>query len=106
MNKQTHMWFMNLKETPTCREIYQRFQASKQEEPDIHTRLMRKYDDIPAWWFYSLTVLALTVSLILCTVLNDQVQLPWWGLIFACGMAFVFTLPISIITATTAHASI
>uniref|UniRef100_A0A453PBP1 Uncharacterized protein n=1 Tax=Aegilops tauschii subsp. strangulata TaxID=200361 RepID=A0A453PBP1_AEGTS len=83
------------------REIYHRFRASQQEEPDIHTKLMRKYDDIPAWWFYSLTVLSMTVSLILCTVLKDQVQLPWWGLLFACGMAFVFTLPISIITATT-----
>lgn len=85
------------------KEIYQRFRASRHEKPDIHTKLMRKYDDIPAWWFYSLTVLALAVSLILCTVLNDQVQLPWWGLIFACGMAFIFTLPISIITATTAQ---
>ncbi|VAI59667.1 unnamed protein product [Triticum turgidum subsp. durum] len=83
------------------KEIYHRFRASQQEEPDIHTKLMRKYDDIPAWWFYSLTVLSMTVSLILCTVLKDQVQLPWWGLLFACGMAFVFTLPISIITATT-----
>ncbi|VAI59666.1 unnamed protein product [Triticum turgidum subsp. durum] len=54
------------------KEIYHRFRASQQEEPDIHTKLMRKYDDIPAWWFYSLTVLSMTVSLILCTVLKDQ----------------------------------
>ncbi|CAL5438548.1 unnamed protein product [Camellia sinensis] len=27
--------------------------------------------------------------------------MPWWGLIFACIIAFIFTLPISIITATT-----
>ncbi|XP_037480202.1 oligopeptide transporter 4-like isoform X1 [Triticum dicoccoides] len=83
------------------KEIYHRFRASQTEVPDIHTKLMRKYDDIPAWWFYSLMVLSMTVSLILCTALKDQVQLPWWGLLFACGMAFVFTLPISIITATT-----
>lgn len=89
-----------------CREIYQRFRASQQQDPDIHTKLMRKYEDIPAWWFYSLLLLSMTVSLILCTVLNDQVQLPYWGLLLACGMAFVFTLPISIITATTNQASI
>lgn len=83
------------------KEIYQRFRASQQQDPDIHTKLMRKYEDIPAWWFYSLLLLSMTVSLILCTVLNDQVQLPYWGLLLACGMAFVFTLPISIITATT-----
>lgn len=83
------------------KEIYHRFRASQKEEPDIHTKLMKKYDDIPGWWFYSLLALSMTVSLILCTVLKHQVQLPWWGLLFACGMAFIFTLPISIITATT-----
>ncbi|CAN6253676.1 unnamed protein product [Urochloa humidicola] len=83
------------------KEIYRRFKASQKEKPDIHTKLMEKYDDIPAWWFYSLMALSVTVSLLLCTVLKREVQLPWWGLIFACGMAFIFTLPISIITATT-----
>ncbi|CAL9155519.1 oligopeptide transporter 4-like [Musa acuminata AAA Group] len=83
------------------REIYERFRASYKGKPDIHTRLMKKYENIPEWWFYLLLAVTFTVSLILCIVLNDQVHLPWWGLIFACGMAFVFTLPISIITATT-----
>ncbi|EEE57620.1 oligopeptide transporter 4 [Oryza sativa Japonica Group] len=83
------------------KEIYHRFRASQKEKPDIHTRLMKKYDDIPVWWFYSLMALSMTVALILCTVLKHEVQLPWWGLLFACGMAFIFTLPISIISATT-----
>ncbi|RLN08325.1 oligopeptide transporter 4-like [Panicum miliaceum] len=86
------------------KEIYHRFKASLKEKPDIHTKLMEKYDDIPAWWFYSLMAPSGTASL-LCTVLKPEVQLPWWGLIFACGMAFLFTLPISIITATTNQAN-
>jgi hypothetical protein len=89
-----------------CRDIYHRFRASQQEEPDVHTKLMRKYEDIPAWWFYSVTALSMIVSLILCTVLKDQVQLPWWGFLFACAMAFTFTLPVSIISATTNQASL
>jgi hypothetical protein len=87
------------------REIYYRFKASQKGEPDIHTKLMKRYEDIPGWWFYSLTTLSMAASLILCTVLKHEVQLPWWGLLFACGMAFIFTLPISIITATTNQAS-
>ncbi|WOL19524.1 hypothetical protein Cni_G28322 [Canna indica] len=83
------------------REIHERFRASYVGKPDIHTRLMRKYEDIPGWWFHLLLALTFAVSVILCTVLKDQVQLPVWGLVFACGMAFIFTLPISIITATT-----
>ncbi|KAK0588616.1 hypothetical protein LWI29_003229 [Acer saccharum] len=83
------------------REIYDRFRASYKEKEDIHTRMMRKYKDIPPWWFYLLLAVTLAVSLVLCIVLKDQVQMPWWGLLFAAAMAFVFTLPISIITATT-----
>jgi len=62
---------------------------------------MRKYKDIPSWWFFLLLVVTIAISFVLCTVLNNQVQMPWWGLLFACVIAFSFTLPISIITATT-----
>ncbi|KAF8696989.1 hypothetical protein HU200_036636 [Digitaria exilis] len=86
------------------KDIYRRFRASQKDKdkPDVHTRLMKKsYQDAPGWWFYSLLALSAAVSLVLCTVLKKEVQLPWWGLLFACAMAFAFTLPISIITATT-----
>ncbi|KAK3164847.1 hypothetical protein QOZ80_1AG0025590 [Eleusine coracana subsp. coracana] len=86
------------------KEIYHRFRASQKNsnKPDVHTRLMKhNYEDAPGWWFYALLALSMAVSLLLCTVLKNEVQLPWWGLLFACGLAFVFTLPISIITATT-----
>ncbi|KAF8013883.1 hypothetical protein BT93_I1675 [Corymbia citriodora subsp. variegata] len=83
------------------REIYERYCASHGGKADIHTKLMRRYKDIPSWWFYLLLVASLVVSLALCIFLNDQVQMPWWGLLFACALAFAFTLPISIITATT-----
>nr|CAN81605.1 hypothetical protein VITISV_025060 [Vitis vinifera] len=83
------------------REIYTRFRASQDEKVDIHTKLMKKYEDIPSWWFHLLLTGSVLVSLALCIFLKDEVQMPWWGLIFAAGLAFVFTLPISIITATT-----
>ncbi|XP_061358440.1 oligopeptide transporter 4-like [Gastrolobium bilobum] len=83
------------------REIMERYCASARGKEDIHTKLMRKYKDIPSWWFFVLLGVTLVVSLILCIFLNDQIQMPWWGLIFASALAFIFTLPISIITATT-----
>ncbi|KAI3465134.1 hypothetical protein Pfo_021797 [Paulownia fortunei] len=83
------------------KEIYERFRASHKGKPDIHTRLMKKYKDIPNWWFHVMLLLSLVVSLALCIFMKDEVQLPWWGLIFAAGLALIFTLPISIITATT-----
>ncbi|XP_011003045.1 PREDICTED: oligopeptide transporter 4 [Populus euphratica] len=83
------------------REILQKYRASYKGKEDIHTKLMKRYKDIPSWWFYLLLGVTLIVALALCIFLNDQIQMPWWGLIFASAMAFVFTLPISIITATT-----
>lgn len=83
------------------REIYDRYRASSKGKEDIHTKLMRNYKDIPQWWFYVLLAVTIIISLILCTVLKKDVQLPWWGVLFAAALAFIFTLPISIITATT-----
>ncbi|KAG5612828.1 hypothetical protein H5410_024109 [Solanum commersonii] len=83
------------------KEIVQRFQASYKGKPDIHTRLMMKYKDIPNWWFYLTLALSLALSLVLCIFMKDQVQLSWWGLLLAACLALIYTLPISVITATT-----
>ncbi|KAK1432295.1 hypothetical protein QVD17_09190 [Tagetes erecta] len=83
------------------REIMNQYRASTKGKIDIHTKLMRKYKDIPSWWFHFIVVASFILSLVLCTFMRDQIQMPWWGLILACVMASGFTLPISIITATT-----
>jgi OPT family oligopeptide transporter len=84
------------------REIYDRYRASKTGKMDVHTRLMRKnYRDIPSWWFHFLLIITIIISLALTIFLKKDVQMPFWGLLFAAALAFIFTLPISIITATT-----
>ncbi|KAJ6905648.1 hypothetical protein NC652_023422 [Populus alba x Populus x berolinensis] len=101
----SHLWlrFCNHCRHPYSRGflLWKKYRASYKCKEDIHTKLMKRYKDIPSWWFYLLLGVTLIVALALCIFLNDQVQMPWWGLIFASAMAFVFTLPISIITATT-----
>ncbi|XVE55645.1 hypothetical protein DITRI_Ditri03aG0175100 [Diplodiscus trichospermus] len=83
------------------KEICAQLRASFKGKEDIHTRLMKKYKNIPDWWFYLLLVLTLLLSLAMCIFLKHEIQMPWWGLIFAAGIALAFTLPVSIITATT-----
>lgn len=68
---------------------------------DVHTRLMKNYKDIPSWWFHVLLAVTLLVSLSLTIFMKEDIQMPYWGLLFAAFLAFMFTLPISIITATT-----
>lgn len=84
------------------KEIYQQWRNLGKGKDDVHTRLMKKsYKDIPGWWFHLLLAVSLAVSVAMCIFMKDEVQLPWWGLLIAAAIAMVFTLPISIITATT-----
>ncbi|KAG8369169.1 hypothetical protein BUALT_Bualt15G0123300 [Buddleja alternifolia] len=83
------------------REIYARYRASSKAKKDIHTKLMKNYKDIPSWWFYILLGVTMAVSLALCIFMKKEIQMPVWSLLLAAALAFSFTLPISIITATT-----
>ncbi|XP_022737075.1 oligopeptide transporter 7 [Durio zibethinus] len=84
------------------REIWEQSKASFQEKKiDIHTRLMRKYRQVPEWWFVCILLVNAAATIFACEYYNDQLQLPWWGVLLACGIAIVFTLPIGIITAIT-----
>lgn len=68
---------------------------------DIHNRLMKKYEQVPMWWFLVILVPSIALVLFACEYYKEALQLPWWGVLFACAIAFVFTLPIDVITATT-----
>ncbi|KAK9275181.1 hypothetical protein L1049_022442 [Liquidambar formosana] len=84
------------------REIWQQSKSSFQEKKmDIHTKLMRRYNQVPEWWFWFILVVNIAATIFACQYYNDQLQLPWWGVLLACGIAIFFTLPIGIITAIT-----
>nr|DAD36184.1 TPA_asm: hypothetical protein HUJ06_006824 [Nelumbo nucifera] len=85
-----------------CREIWQQSKSAFQEKKmDIHTRLMSRYNQVPEWWFVCLLAANVAATIFACEYYNDQLQLPWWGVLLACGLAIFFTLPIGVITATT-----
>jgi hypothetical protein len=68
---------------------------------DIHTKLMRKYKQVPEWWFVIILIATIALTMFTCEYYKDQLQLPWWGVLLACSIAIFFTLPIGIITAIT-----
>ncbi|XP_074357081.1 oligopeptide transporter 7-like isoform X2 [Apium graveolens] len=87
------------------REIWEQSKSSfKEKKIDIHTRLMSKYKQVPEWWFLCILVTNIALAIFACEVYNDQLQLPWWGVLLACLIAFFFTLPVGIITAITNQA--
>ncbi|KAM0059911.1 putative oligopeptide transporter, OPT superfamily [Helianthus debilis subsp. tardiflorus] len=86
-------------------EIWEQSKSSfKEKKVDIHTRLMSKYKQVPEWWFWSILVVNITLTIFACEYYNEQLQLPWWGVILACAIAIFFTLPIGILTAITNQA--
>ncbi|XP_077236614.1 oligopeptide transporter 1-like [Tasmannia lanceolata] len=85
------------------RTIWRQTKAAFRDQiGDIHTRLMKKnYEAVPQWWFHLIFVVVFALSVLTCEGFGKQMQLPFWGVILACALALVFTLPIGIITATT-----
>nr|GEZ73268.1 oligopeptide transporter 3 [Tanacetum cinerariifolium] len=68
---------------------------------DIHAKLMKSYKQVPQWWYLVLLFGNIILSLVMCFVWNEDVQLPWWGFLFAFALAFIVTLPIGVIQPTT-----
>ncbi|XP_004309550.1 PREDICTED: oligopeptide transporter 7 [Fragaria vesca subsp. vesca] len=84
------------------REIWEQSKSSfKEKRMDIHTRLMQRYNPVPEWWFVAILLTNIALTIFTCEYYNDQLQLPWWGVLLACAIAILFTLPIGIITAIT-----
>ncbi|KAG8069745.1 hypothetical protein GUJ93_ZPchr0006g44277 [Zizania palustris] len=75
--------------------------AFQEKRMDIHTKLMGRYKKVPEWWFVCILIANIAVTIFACEYYIEQLQLPWWGVLLACAIAFFFTLPIGIITATT-----
>uniref|UniRef100_A0A0E0DW14 Oligopeptide transporter n=1 Tax=Oryza meridionalis TaxID=40149 RepID=A0A0E0DW14_9ORYZ len=56
---------------------------------------------VPEWWFIFILIANIGTTIFACEYYNEELQLPWWGVLFTCSIAFFFTLPIGIIKATT-----
>ena len=77
------------------KEIWYRFRTSRDQEPDIHLRMMKKYVEAPDWWYVALCVGSMALGL--ATVLSYDSQLPWWGFFVSVIMALIFVVPTSMI---------
>lgn len=79
------------------KEIWYRFRTARDQEPDVHLKMMRKYVDAPDWWYIVLCVVSVTLGL--ATALGYESQLPWWAFLVSVILALVFVVPTSMILA-------
>lgn len=72
---------------------------------DVHTRLMRRYDDAPASWYLVTFVAMLAIGIFV--VEYYPVYLPWYGLLLALSITAVLFIPVAIVMAlTNQHSSL
>lgn len=60
---------------------------------------MRKYPEVPEWWFGIVLVFSIVLGIIANEVYHTQ--LPVWAIFFGVAIAIIFTVPVGIIAATT-----
>ncbi|XP_042492054.1 oligopeptide transporter 1-like isoform X4 [Macadamia integrifolia] len=84
------------------RSIWRQMKSSIQDNSgDVHNRIMKNYNSVPQWWFYTVFVVVLPLAIFTCEGFGGKLQLPYWGVLLAIALGIVFTLPIGVITATT-----
>ncbi|KAF8258410.1 OPT oligopeptide transporter protein-domain-containing protein [Lactarius quietus] len=68
-----------------------------QRQPDIHTRLMSVYKEVPDWWY--LTIFCTMFGIGAANIEIWHADLPVWAFILALFIGFAYTIPIGIIGA-------
>ncbi|KAI8822241.1 OPT oligopeptide transporter protein-domain-containing protein [Fimicolochytrium jonesii] len=81
------------------KEIMTRFKEARDQEDDIHMKLMKRYKDAADWWFLVLFLVTFGASLF--TVMYWDTQLDWWGLSLSLLMALLWVIPVGIVQACT-----
>ncbi|XAR57991.1 hypothetical protein NMG60_11026316 [Bertholletia excelsa] len=65
------------------RDLWQQTKSAFQE----------KKMDVPEWWFSCILLINIAATIFICEHYKDQLQLPWWAVLLACGLAFFSPFP-------------
>lgn len=87
----TFLWYRH--------DIVRQFRRSLNDEADIHSRLMRRYRDVPRWWFAAFGAGCVVLGIISIEICKTG--LPIWAFFLALIFVTVFVLPFGIIQAIT-----
>lgn len=66
---------------------------------DVHNRLMRRYEDVPIWWYITTGVSMTAIGIFV--VEYYPIHLPWYGLLLALSIGATLFIPIGIVMAIT-----
>lgn len=80
-------------------ELWKRMRSVRTDDEDVHYRMMRKYRDVPQWWYASLFVIMLAISL--GVNLGYPTLMHWWAFFISIIIALVWFVPIGMIQGMT-----
>lgn len=81
------------------KEIWERGRMARNQDADVHLKMMRKYPDTPDWWYYVWFVIMFALAL--TTVLYWDTHMTWWAMIIAMLLSTVFLIPIGMVQGIT-----
>ena len=87
----TFLWYRH--------DLVRQFRQGLQDGTDIHAHLMRKYAEVPHWWFIALGVFSFVLGVVGIEVC--QVGLPIWVFAFSILLSILFIIPCGIMQAIT-----
>ena len=64
---------------------------------DAFTRMMRKYPEVPEWWF--LAMLAISFACGVAALEAWPTQTPWWALLIVLGISMIILVPVTFVLA-------
>ncbi|KAI9743160.1 MAG: hypothetical protein M1818_003455 [Claussenomyces sp. TS43310] len=80
-------------------EIWIRARLARNQDADVHLKMMRKYRDSPEWWYLALYVVLFALSLVVC--LYWDTHMTWWSYIICMLIPVFFLIPIGMVQAIT-----
>ncbi|KAI1462911.1 small oligopeptide transporter [Daldinia caldariorum] len=81
------------------KQIVSQFKLARNQEDDIHMKLMRKYKDAEDWWYLALFAIMIGLSFIVCCAWPTG--FPAWAYVVCILIPLVWTIPIGIVQAIT-----
>lgn len=79
--------------------LWRGMRNAKTEEDDIHAKFMRRYPEVPEWWYAAIGVSMFVLSIITIEVYNTS--LPVWALLISLLICVIYILPVGFVFAMT-----
>ncbi|KAJ1952170.1 hypothetical protein EC988_003697, partial [Linderina pennispora] len=78
------------------RTVFQANDDHGYDDDDIHARLMRRYPEVPHWWYAAIFVSMLAMGIAVCETYH---LLPWYWMLLGTIFSFTFVIPNGILMA-------